>query len=295
MLFDGNLGWRMRPNQAFGSGRQIGPDGYQSAIFFEDTPEWGLFSGSTGWSWGIDKEAETLHVGLAQTLKVNIKNFSGVSYNIFKTLIQMSLLHLEGRLPHYNIVYMGVCEAYTIAHGQHLSSNPRDDRVARTLRDFEDYYYNRIQWKSIFTAALKKIGNSIFTAKQTKRQADAFILDDDKFAALYEETIQVMKRINVFCEGRVLFVLEPSLYHKNLRTRAEIDILKANQAKHPLLGQAFSGLYTYIKKNAESLSLVDASSVVENDPREAYGDYCHPDAQTLDAVIRAINEKIQKR
>lgn len=294
MDFTSNNGWIFKPNQKFNIDREIDQNGFQTYTLNKSAEEMGFFSGSTGWGWGIFKTEDMISYQIAKGLGVNIINYSQVAYNLSKIYHQIIDLKLKQKLPKKNIIYFGINEAYPLAYNSSLFSNPRDIRVNRAIKYFEQYYYNMpMNYLQILQTIARRIK---FDINQIKNYISSNIsskeqikLDDELYAKNIKDLFNLIQAINNL--GEFTFVLEPSIFHKKYLTGYE-QIIISTYDKTPLKF-VFEDLYQKIRNFCQEskIEFIDSSDCITFD-NDGYWDYCHPSSKITHAINKKITEEI---
>jgi len=299
------MGYRYRSNQTFNINRQIEEDGVQKQIIDETYKTCGFFSGSTGWGWGIFQRSDMIDYHIAKNLALNIYNYSNVGVNLYKIYTMFKQYEFDGTLPSRNIIYFGINEVYDLANNRKIFDSMRDKRIEKLIVEFDKYYRNvplslaylgKQMLRSIALSALD-IKNSFgknFVDRLPPKQATK-VLDEALYCHNMEIVYKMIKEMHTISPSTV-FVLEPSLFHKELRSVYEEKLLHKKRLSDNLLEMMFERFYKEIiifcRENG--ITVIDARESLNGVKEPLYFDYCHPYKEATKRIGEYIAREIEK-
>lgn len=304
MNYDPIMGYVYSANQQFNINREINNSHYQHQLIDRSYETWGFFSGSTGWGWGISCKEKMIDYFIAESLNININNYSNVGINLYKIYNLLNKLKLEDKLPKKNIIYFGINEAYDISNNRILFYSMRDQRIKNSIKNFENYYRNI---PHDMAKTVKELIRNIFLRMQDIKNSfgkkfvdrlpktcDKKVLNVENYRANYKIIINIINEICRISPDTV-FVLEPSLFDKNLLSDYEKKLLTKKRMSDNALESTFFKLYgdliNYFDQN--EIIYIDARESIKNIEAPLYFDYCHPYEQATQIIGTYIANKIK--
>lgn len=305
MNYEPLMGYAYSANQQFNINREINRFGYQEQFLDESYETYGFFSGSTGWGWGVFSREKMIDYFIADYLKVNINNYSNVGINIFKIYNLMHKFRLEDKLPKRNIIYFGINEAYDIANNRIVFYSMRDERIKNNIKNFENYYRNiphdisyilkeLIKNMRIRVQDIKNAFGTQFVDRLPEMPAEK-VLNMEIYNKNFNIITKIINEIHSMSSTNI-FVLEPSLFDKNILTKYEKKLLFKKNMTDNILESTFHKLYDDLLNyfNQNNILYVDARESIKNREAPLYFDYCHPYEEATQIIGTFVAKKIKE-
>jgi hypothetical protein len=291
--------WRLSPS-AFGDNRLVFENGIQRHMEGEIESTIGIYSGSTGWGWGIKDESHLLHSMLGKKLKANVINYSQPAFGFSDIVHDIRIRGINDEL-YFHVFQLGVNEFFNITTGDNIFKNPKADKLIQRIGKINSYYYeSALGWGELLQKTRERIYQDVkYAAKVIK----SFINDRPRIsikkAPLGEKVL--VERFNslidviemdltkLFPKGNVVIYWEPTIFDKAELNDSELAVLNSTTVN--------KDDWLIFRKCVENLC--DSSNIhttfSESDILGDFFDYCHPDFITNDVAVNKISDSISRR